>query len=268
VSTGSTARAIAQDDVHQELVGHLLRSRICGDVRTPRQSNLRNARLCAQGDPGYRFGLEFDRPWSYEEIVALLAERVGTSPELEHTAGQDTIDPWKCVQRLSAMADRLAQAARHRERVLIATGHPTGVLAMHLGISAALAKAGCDVLMPAPGWTYVSRGRRRSLCHVGGVAMVTGGADLEHTHDPEPMRGMLETLAAAGQPPPDLVVADHGYAGAAGMAGIETVGFADSNDPALFVGEAEGRIAVAVPLDDNVLPHLYAPLTELLTAGI
>jgi hypothetical protein len=123
-------------------------------------------------------------------------------------------------------------------------------------------------MMPAPGWSYLSRGRRRSICHVGGVAMVTGGADLEHTHDPEPMRGMLETLSAAGEPPPDLVIADHGYAGAAGMAGIETVGFADSNDPALFVGEAEGLISVAVPLDDNVLPHLYAPLTELLIAGI
>jgi hypothetical protein len=52
------------------------------------------------------------------------------------------------------------------------------------------------------------------------------------------------------------------------MAGIETVGFADSNDPALFVGEAEGRIAVAVPLDDHVLPQHNAPLTALLTAGI
>jgi hypothetical protein len=253
---------------HADLVDHLLRSRICGDVRTPRQSNLRNARLCAQGDPGYRFGLEFGRPWSYEEVVGLLAERVGTSPDLEHVAGADTIDPWKCVQRLTVMADRLALAAERRDRVLIATGHPTGVLVMHLAIASALKAAGCEVLTPGPGWTYLSRGRRRHVCHVGGVAMVTGGADLEHTHDPEPMRGMLDALAAADEAPPELVIADHGYAGAAGMAGIETVGFADSNDPALFVGEAEGLISVAVPLDDNVLPHLYAPLTEVLTAGI
>ena len=264
----SPAATAPQEDPHADLVGHLLRSRICGDVQTPRQSNLRNARLCAQGDPGYRFGLEFSRDWSYEEIVALLAERVGSSPDLEHISGSDTIDPWKCVQRLSAMAGRLAVAAQRRERVLLATGHPTGVLVMHLAIAAALTDAGCDVLMPAPGWTYLSRGRRRHVCHVGGVAMVTGGADLEHTHDPEPMRGMLDSLAEAGEAPPDLVIADHGYAGAAGMAGIETVGFADSNDPALFVGEAEGLISVAVPLDDNVLPHLYAPLTELLIAGI
>lgn len=60
------------------------------------------------------------------------------------------------------------------------------------------------------------------------------------------------------------MIADHGWAGAAGEAGVETVGFADSNDPALFVGEAEGKIAVAVPLDDNVLPRYYAPLTAYL----
>ena len=75
---------------------------------------------------------------------------------------------------------------------------------------------------------------------------------------------MLAALAAAGEDPPDLVLADHGWAGAAGQAGITSVGFADSNDPALFVGEHEGKVRVAVPLDDNVEPHLYAPLTAFL----
>ena len=78
------------------------------------------------------------------------------------------------------------------------------------------------------------------------------------------MRAALADLAASGEPPPDLVVADHGWAGAAGQAGIDAVGFADCNDPALFVGEAEGRVRVCVPLDDNVMPHLYDPLTAYL----
>ena len=78
------------------------------------------------------------------------------------------------------------------------------------------------------------------------------------------MELMLRDLAARSMQPPDLVIADHGFAGAAGQAGIESVGFADSNDPALFVGEAEGDVAVCVPLDDNVLPHLYEPMTAFL----
>jgi hypothetical protein len=75
------------------------------------------------------------------------------------------------------------------------------------------------------------------------------------------MQMILASLAEDGQPPPDLVVADHGWAGAAGEAGIDAIGYADCNDPALFVGEAEGKVLVSVPLDDNVAPHLYAPLT-------
>jgi len=75
------------------------------------------------------------------------------------------------------------------------------------------------------------------------------------------METLLATLDRDRQPFPDLVVADHGWAGAAGQAGIDTIGFADSNDPALFVAEAEGIVSVTVPLDDNVAPPLYAPLT-------
>jgi hypothetical protein len=82
------------------------------------------------------------------------------------------------------------------------------------------------------------------------------------------MRTMLAALAADGHPAPDLVVADHGFAGAAAQAGLDTVGYADCNDPALFIGEALGRVRVAVPLDDNVAPHLYAPLTAYLLAGL
>jgi hypothetical protein len=61
-----------------------------------------------------------------------------------------------------------------------------------------------------------------------------------------------------------MVMADHGWAGAAGQAGIATVGFADCNDPALFAGEAEGKVHAVVPLDDNVPPHYYTPLTVYL----
>ena len=109
------------------------------------------------------------------------------------------------------------------------------------------------------------RHRRRQVRYVGDVAMVSSGGELNHTHSPQPMELLL---AATDEEPPDLVVADHGWAGAAAQAGIDTVAFADSNDPALFVGEAEGRIEVVVPLDDNVLPHLYAPVSAYLVRAL
>jgi hypothetical protein len=247
-----------------DLVGHLVATRICGDVATSRQTNLTNARLCAEGHPGFTFGVEFRRPWTYPEVVAELAKRVGICPDLGYESGQDRIDPQLCVDRLEAMGERLGTAARRRERVLLATGHPTGLLAIHLKAAAALRSAGVTLLAPAPGWSYRSRDQVRHIRHIGGVAMLSNGAGLLHTHDPQPMRGMLAVLDESGEPPPDLVVADHGYAGAAGQAGIDTVGFADCNDPALFLAEAEGTVRVAVPLDDNLQPHLYGPVSDYL----
>ncbi|HEU0102456.1 MAG TPA: phosphatase, partial [Mycobacteriales bacterium] len=73
-------------------------------------------------------------------------------------------------------------------------------------------------------------------------------------------------LLAALDSPPDLVLADHGWAGAAAAAGLEVLGYADSNDPALFVAEQEGLDITVVGLDDNVRPHLYDPLAAYLTS--
>jgi hypothetical protein len=42
---------------------------------------------------------------------------------------------------------------------------------------------------------------------------------------------------------------------------VAAVGLADADDPALFVAEAEGRVAVAVPLDDGARPECYGLLT-------
>jgi hypothetical protein len=95
--------------------------------------------------------------------------------------------------------------------------------------------------------------------------MLTNGADFLHTHAAEPMQ---QLLVAWQDDRPALVLADHGWAGAAGQAGLTVIGLADTNDPAMFVGAEEGKIAVAVPLDDNVAPDLYAPLAEALVAAI
>jgi hypothetical protein len=40
------------------------------------------------------------------------------------------------------------------------------------------------------------------------------------------------------------------------------MGLADTDDPALFVGQAEGRVSVVVPLDDAVRAAYYRPLTR------
>jgi hypothetical protein len=247
---------------------HLVASRIAGEVATSREANLANFARFSRREPLYLFGLEPEGDWTQESVLALMVERCGVSPDPRHTYGQDTIDPDRTIERLDAMASRLRQAADRRERVLVATGHPVGLRPTHTGIAAALSRAGCVILTPAAGWRQPEGtpfGPAAELGYLGSVgAMFRPDGSPRHTHSPLPMQAVLAHLAANAEPPPDLVVADHGWAGAAGQAGIDAMGFADCNDPALFVGETEGRVLVSVPLDDNVEPSLYTPLTRYL----
>ncbi|MGI5284785.1 phosphatase [Nonomuraea polychroma] len=251
-----------------QLREHLVQSRIAGDVATPRENNLDHYSSLANGDDYYRLGLTFEQPWSYRDILALMAKSAGVVADPGHRWGQDTIDPDLTIDAIDAMAERIAAVlSRPSPRVLFATGHPTGLLAIHLPLAALCAERGALLLTPAEGWAYAGSafGRPRRIRYLQDVAMLDDKGGFVHSHDAAPMRRMLGELDGEL---PDLVIADHGWAGAAGEAGVPTVAFADSNDPGLFVGEAEGKIDVVVPLDDNVLPRYYAPLTERLVTGV
>jgi hypothetical protein len=257
-----------------QLRDQLVAARIAGDVATTREDNLLKYGLFASRLSKAMFGLRPQGAWEPADVLALMADRVGVSPDPSYRHGPDRIDPDLALDGLDRMAAAVAAAARPGARVVVATGHPAGLLPVHISLAAGLQAAGAELLTPAPGAEYVTTTRTgratRHIRYILGVATVSTRGELNHTHSPAPMEAILAALTAAGEPPPDLVVADHGWAGAAGQAGVPSVGFADSNDPALFVGEAEGLVAVSVPLDDNVAPHLYAPMTAYLThaAGI
>jgi len=239
-----------------ELAEYLDSVRITGQVATARQDNLRHMRLFLEGNENLEFGVELTREWTYDDVFDLMHERVGTSTDRNHTEGQDIIDAAKCVAALDRFADRLRASAHRRERILFATGHPAGLLPVHAAFARAVAAVGATVVR-------VPEGRRfgaGDLRQIFGVLVWHQHGGLMHTHFPEPMRLSLDTLATKDVGMPDLVVADHGWAGQAASSGIPTIGFADCNDPGLFVSEAQGQLEVAVPLDDNVCPGLYEPL--------
>jgi Phosphatase len=252
-------------DLHR----YLVESHLAGDILTTRESNTSHAARFAAGVDAYLFGLPPLRPWSYEEVIALMAERAGIDPDHARRSGADTIDPNKTVGALDRFRERVAQAAERKERVILASGHPHGVIEVQLALVPALERAGCAVLTPAAGrhftveTTYADADADRQVSYLGGVATCADrfGVDV-HSHSPVAMELMLKALASDGADPPDLVIADHGFAGAAAAAGIDVVCFADSNDPGLFVGEAEGRVLVTVPIDDNLNPRLYDRVSE------
>lgn len=251
-----------------ELIEHLVHTRIAGDVATPRENNLSHYRRLANGERHFWLGLELGDRWADEQdVLAVMAERCGVIDDPGYRSGQDTIDPELTVGALDRAAAQLRKAAEGQRRVLLATGHPGALLDMHGAFAMALRAAGCDIVRVPVGLSADPG----VVVQFSGVAAHEGGATLWHTHSPDPMARILDALEEAGEAAPDLVVADHGWAGCAAQRGIDAVGFADCNDPALFLGESEGTLSVAVPLDDHVAnPSFYEPMTAYLlhSAGL
>lgn len=247
---------------------HLVATGIAGDVATSRENNLEHYELIASRAPYHLFGLQVAGTWTASEVLGLMVKKAGVRPDPAHTEGADTIDPDCTVDALEAMAGRLREAGNRRQDVVLATGHPAGLLPVYIELARALEAYGCTLRTPAAGVPYATEDhwgkRQRSIRYICGVAVLSSGGALHHTHSAQPMQGMLSELAGFGEAARPLVIADHGWAGAAGQAGLDVVGFADCNDPALFVGETEGKVHTAVPLDDNVEPEHYALMTAYL----
>ncbi|MFD7169972.1 phosphatase [Streptomyces violascens] len=255
------------------LRAHLLAARLAGPVATSREESLRSYRLFAARDPRVTLGLDPEWGWGERDLLRLMADKCGVSDDPRHVSGPDVIDPERTLAGLDAFAVRIGEVAARRGAVLLGTGHPHRLLGFYAALADALSAAGCPVLTPAQGSsvdiTTRFGVRTYNLDYVRGVALVrepgARGAGSEtgaHTHSPLPVRVALGASAGGSGQVPDLVIGDHGWVCGAGQLGIEAVGLADTDDPALFVGEAEGRVAVAVPLDDAVRSDYYRPLTR------
>ncbi|MFK4144604.1 phosphatase [Streptomyces sp. NPDC004065] len=252
---------------------HLLATGLAGVVATTREASLRRYRLFAARDPRVLIGIDPDGAWEQRDLLALMADRCGVSADPRHTSGNDVIDPALTLEALDAFAERLGAVARCGGPVLLGTGHPHRLLGFYASLADALSSAGCTVLTPAQGRcvdiTTRFGLRTYNLDYVRGVALVRPpGAERPgcepgaHTHSPLPVRLALDAAADAGGPLPELVIGDHGWVCGAGQLGFEAIGLADSDDPAPFVGQAEGRVSVVVPLDDAVRAAYYRPLTR------
>src|SRR4029450_9233304 len=111
-------------------------------------------------------------------------------------------------------------------------------------------------------WHDAHRPHPWQIRYLDGVAMLTDEASARHTHSGAAMDRMLEDVT------PDLVFADHGFAGAAIERGVDTVSIADVNDPALLVAQAQGRTGIVIVMDDNVAPQAYWPCFQAIAARL
>lgn len=252
----------------------LLAQQIAGDTLTPRESVVGNAEKLAAGDPDKFLGFQFDN-LTAQSVMDDVAAVCGCSNDLSERTGPGVIDVELTLDALNAVADRIRAARSRGERVLIATGHPTGLMPVYMHIARTLVAGGVKLLTPRSGeklretfhggvssaWE-MARKRGNRIRYLDGVGALSDGAHLYHTHESWPMEMVLD-----GIEPPDLVIADHGLAGAAIVQGVETLAFADVNDPALSVAKRRGLTDVVVPLDDNRDPERYAAMSAYLAAA-
>ena len=229
----------------------------------PRRGNISKIHSMIDDDLEGRFGLSGIDRYSAQEVLGFVGDVMGCSIELEDPAEDDLIDPDKTIAGIVAAGERLRDEAQRGSVILAATGHPTGLLEHHMRIVDAFTAAGGKVLRLREGEKFPVGPKRGEVRYIGNVGTLAVGASLLHTHSSIPMEALLE----AG-PWPDLVLGDHGWAGAAVEKGIPAIAVIDINDPALAVARAEGRDITLIPMDDNRQPRLYEPIWRYLEGVI
>ncbi|HVL65280.1 MAG TPA: phosphatase [Actinomycetota bacterium] len=238
---------------------------ITGAHRSHSRANvLKKINEVISGDTDDTFGLSGLDRHSPREVLGLVSRLTGCWTDPDDVEGFDRIDPDLTMQGLVEAGRALGEAARAGALLLVATGHPTGMLECYMEIASAYRDLGGKVLRPLEDESLPLPGRKpREVRYIGGVACLADWGALLHTHSASAMEALLEV-----DPRPDIVLGDHGFAGAAIERGIRTVAVMDINDPALAIAAAEGRIDVIVPLDDNRLPRAYEPAWTVVNAAM
>ena len=247
------------------LADYLAETRLAGHVTTTPRNTLANCRKMVRGHPDYRFGLPDWADTTMLEAVEAVRSLCGGDPGgADDLDGPGWIDPALAVAAIEHHRCVLRDIGTNGGgRVLFATGHPTGLLPHYAALARVLQDHGCELLTPLDDkrWDRSISTPARGMRFLDGVGCVYDGGTLYHTHLSLYMEAMLDDLDN-GRGTVDLVVADHGMAGAAIARNIATLSIADVNDPALPVAQVRGRTDGVLPIDDNLAPRLFTRVTE------
>jgi hypothetical protein len=247
-----------------ELEGALLEGEVAGVASHPLDNVRANILMMIDGDPDKLFGLSgLPDGRALDDILDLVGEAAGVAIDHDARYGEVEIAPGPIIDTCTAMGERLAGACADGATVVLATGHPVGLALLYHALDGLLTERGARVLTPAEGvrWREGHLPHDWRIEHWGGVGLLTDGREPRHTHWPDAMERMLAEVR------PDLVLADHGLAGAAIEAGVETLSVADVNDPALLVAKAQGRTDLVLVMDDHVAPDAYWPCFQAIAAA-
>lgn len=235
----------------------LTKIRLSGpELSHSRQNNLEAVERLAQSDPYITFGIhkviEYVQANELEasDVLKIIAGITKCSHDVTYTEGRGYISPSATIKGLKATAAAIKRVAGDGGSVLFATGHPGAMVDYYTELAYLVRRYGGRVLSLATG-QIVQQGHDRDhvkvVDSVNSIAFLSDTCAALHTHDSLPMELLLDDADR----PPDLVIADHGFAGEAINRGIPTVAVMDTNDPGLAVAKILGADLVLVPMNDN-----------------
>jgi Phosphatase len=241
----------------------LLAGGVAGTATHPIDNVRGNIQKLLDHDPDKEFGLTgLQEGMTLDRVLGLVERAAGVPIDRGARFGPVDIRARSIVDASLAAGGRLARASENAETIVFATGHPTGLAYLYHELASELARRGASILVLGRGvrWREPGLDHDWFIEHHDDVAMLSDGRAPRHTHKPDAMERML----SEGRP--DLVFADHGFAGAAIEAGVETISIADVNDTALLVAKEQGRTEHVLVFDDHVDPNAYWPVFIALTA--
>ena len=255
-----TPRVVARTELERAL----LAGGVAGTATHPIDNVRGNIQKLLDHDPDKEFGLTgLQEGMTLDRVLGLVERAAGVPIDRGARFGPVDIRARSIVDASVAAGGRLARAIENGETIVFATGHPTGLAYLYHELASELARRGASILVLGRGvrWREPGLDHDWFIEHHDGVAMLSDGRAPRHTHKPDAMERML----AEGRP--DLVFADHGFAGAAIEAGVETISIADVNDTALLVAKEQGRTQHVLVFDDHVDPNAYWPVFLALTSN-
>src|SRR4051812_15533319 len=246
---------MASDD--QVIERRLTKLRLAGpELSHSRQNNLEAVKRLADADPYVTFGIQSvieyvgDNDFEPSDFLKIVSGLTKCSQDINYTQGRGYISPSSTIKGLRATAAAIRRVAADGGSVVFATGHPGAMIDYYTELAYLVRRLGGHVLDLAKG-QVVFQGEDRDhikvVDSINSIAFVSDTCSTLHTHDSLPMKVMLDSTAKM----PDLVIADHGFAGEAINRGIPTVAIMDTNDPGLAIAKKLGANVIIVPMNDN-----------------
>jgi hypothetical protein len=246
-----------------EIEARLLEWGLAGPVPNSREANLRAIRQMLDGVPFYTFGIaqvaEAARRGMLDEagVVGLMARINGLAGAEDFLKETGEIRASAAYDGLVAAASLFGHVVAHKGTIAFGTGHPGSMLSYYNRLAAYARRRGARI---AQGKVGAPVGVDWVLDYVEDVAVTSDTCGVLHGHATRPMEQVIATWPWAI----DLVVGDHGFAGAAINAGVPTIAVMDTNDPALAIAKQLGAEHLAVvPLFDNRPNAVTAQLADL-----